>query len=278
VSITKVVVFFTKNPTKLSLHFSEFSTIFYAFYKFQQFANTIGDTVLRWGPWKEMGARNVALGHGCRRLRLRCRPGKVGRRASESPLVDLRPKLGSRWPWWWRGAVAGGASRGCPTPGEARRPAGLHGVLWVPTGPSIGVGRSCGWGVSKNRSSPRRHPWRTMADRQRVAGSRAQGEGDDLLYRWITRLQVPSGPTGYLGTRATGRRRTDRRSKEWCATGEWGLSTRHAGTSRAASGRAVPREGTRPRPAHGPDANAVVRRAARTGGQGQRVPVRHVAV
>jgi hypothetical protein len=31
----------------LSLHFSEFSPIFYGFYKIQQFANTIGDTVLR---------------------------------------------------------------------------------------------------------------------------------------------------------------------------------------------------------------------------------------
>jgi hypothetical protein len=37
--------------------------IFYAFYKFQQFANTIGDTVVHWRPWKQMGARNVALGH-----------------------------------------------------------------------------------------------------------------------------------------------------------------------------------------------------------------------
>jgi hypothetical protein len=35
VSITKVVGFFTTNPKKLSLHFSEVSTIFYAFYKFQ---------------------------------------------------------------------------------------------------------------------------------------------------------------------------------------------------------------------------------------------------
>jgi hypothetical protein len=36
VSITKVVVLFTTNRTKFSLDFSEFSTIFYAFYKFQQ--------------------------------------------------------------------------------------------------------------------------------------------------------------------------------------------------------------------------------------------------
>jgi hypothetical protein len=36
VSITKVVVFFTTNPTKLVLNFSKFSMIFYAFYKFLQ--------------------------------------------------------------------------------------------------------------------------------------------------------------------------------------------------------------------------------------------------
>jgi hypothetical protein len=33
--ITKVVGFFTTNPTKLSLHFSDFSTILYGFYKNQ---------------------------------------------------------------------------------------------------------------------------------------------------------------------------------------------------------------------------------------------------
>jgi hypothetical protein len=41
VSITNVVAFFTTNPTKLILQFSEFSMNFYTFYKFQQFVNTI---------------------------------------------------------------------------------------------------------------------------------------------------------------------------------------------------------------------------------------------
>jgi hypothetical protein len=36
VTITKVVVLFTTIPTKLSLHFSEFATNFYTFYKFLQ--------------------------------------------------------------------------------------------------------------------------------------------------------------------------------------------------------------------------------------------------
>jgi hypothetical protein len=47
VRITKVSVFFTMNPTKLVLHFSEFSTIFYTFYKFQQMEYTIEEVILR---------------------------------------------------------------------------------------------------------------------------------------------------------------------------------------------------------------------------------------
>jgi hypothetical protein len=52
VSITKVVLFFTTNPTKLSLKFSEFSTIFHAFYKFLQTRYTIEVIVLHRSPWK----------------------------------------------------------------------------------------------------------------------------------------------------------------------------------------------------------------------------------
>jgi hypothetical protein len=48
--MTKVAVFFTTNPTKLSLHVSEFSTIFYAFYKFQQFTTTIEDSLCTGDP------------------------------------------------------------------------------------------------------------------------------------------------------------------------------------------------------------------------------------
>jgi hypothetical protein len=43
VSITKVVVFFTTNPTKFSVKFSKFSTNLYAFYKFLQKVFTIAD-------------------------------------------------------------------------------------------------------------------------------------------------------------------------------------------------------------------------------------------
>jgi membrane protein insertase Oxa1/YidC/SpoIIIJ len=40
-SITEVVGSFKTNPTKLCLHFSKFSTIFYAIYKILQNSNTI---------------------------------------------------------------------------------------------------------------------------------------------------------------------------------------------------------------------------------------------
>jgi hypothetical protein len=50
------------NPTKLGLHFSDFSVIFYAIYKSQEISLTIGVTLLRGGPWKEIFFCNVALG------------------------------------------------------------------------------------------------------------------------------------------------------------------------------------------------------------------------
>jgi hypothetical protein len=46
----KVVGFFTTNPTKLGLYFSDFSTILYEFYKIQQFHLDLEETVLRTGP------------------------------------------------------------------------------------------------------------------------------------------------------------------------------------------------------------------------------------
>jgi hypothetical protein len=47
VSIIKVVVLFTSNLAKLSLHFSKFSKIFRPFYKFPQIGYTIEDVILR---------------------------------------------------------------------------------------------------------------------------------------------------------------------------------------------------------------------------------------
>jgi hypothetical protein len=69
------------NPTKLFLHFSEFATIFYTFYKFLQNCNTIEDELLHRDPcnfskshtytlrshktpWKDLGSCNATLGRG----------------------------------------------------------------------------------------------------------------------------------------------------------------------------------------------------------------------
>jgi hypothetical protein len=86
VRITKVIVFFTVNPTKLVLQFSEFFTTFYTFSKFLQICNTIEDVLLHRGPYnfskshactprlhqtprKDLGACNWVLGRGRRRAR-----------------------------------------------------------------------------------------------------------------------------------------------------------------------------------------------------------------
>jgi hypothetical protein len=45
-------------PTKFRLHFSEFPTNCYAFYKFLQKEYTIEDASLLLGPWKEIWTRN----------------------------------------------------------------------------------------------------------------------------------------------------------------------------------------------------------------------------
>jgi hypothetical protein len=65
--ITKVVGYFTVNPTKLVLHFSDFSTILYGFYKKQESHFTIGVTLLQEGPRKELLRCNVAPGAAGRR-------------------------------------------------------------------------------------------------------------------------------------------------------------------------------------------------------------------
>jgi hypothetical protein len=53
---------FHKESNKLSLHFSEFTTILYRFYKIQQFTTTIEDSLLHLGPWKELDPHRYTLG------------------------------------------------------------------------------------------------------------------------------------------------------------------------------------------------------------------------
>jgi hypothetical protein len=45
--ITKGVGYFTMNPTKLALHFADFSVILYAIYKNQEITFTIGVHLLQ---------------------------------------------------------------------------------------------------------------------------------------------------------------------------------------------------------------------------------------
>jgi hypothetical protein len=117
VSITEVVVFFTTNPTKLDLQYSEFSTIFYTFYKFPQICNTIevppftrvprknqtfadGSLVGTKHPIKKSGLAigPLAMGGGglagIRRLRRRSQPGKRRGMTASSPRTDWQARLG----------------------------------------------------------------------------------------------------------------------------------------------------------------------------------------
>jgi hypothetical protein len=103
VSITKVVVLFTSNPTKLSLHFSDFSTIFYAFYKFQQMEYTIEDVTLRRGP-QNSGGSGGALGRVKVRSQAQAHLGSVGGLGSGRGVAGVGAR---RWP-----AAAAAAARG----------------------------------------------------------------------------------------------------------------------------------------------------------------------
>jgi hypothetical protein len=63
VRITKVVVLFTTVPTKFSLNFSEFSTIFYTFYKFLQTGYNIEDSFHAETPGKNQTLADRSLVH-----------------------------------------------------------------------------------------------------------------------------------------------------------------------------------------------------------------------
>jgi hypothetical protein len=77
--------FFTTNPTKLSLHFSDFSTIFYGLYKILQNSNTIWDSLLHWGPGISAGSQRCPYFADKTSevfLTSQCRPWGVGWRGS----------------------------------------------------------------------------------------------------------------------------------------------------------------------------------------------------
>jgi hypothetical protein len=124
VSITKVVVFSTTNPTKLSLHFSEFSTIFYAFISFSKWGILLKMQFYAEGPGKIWGQAIGSLdprGGGLaeiRRLRRSSRPGKVSGSTTCSPRVGWRPWFGRRSRRRGCSAMAGGGGRGGSGSGE----------------------------------------------------------------------------------------------------------------------------------------------------------------
>jgi hypothetical protein len=110
---------FTRSPTKLSLHFSEFSTIFYRFHKFQvkgfsieeavfatnplersealekcpRFATSERSEVLQWGPRWRPAVVTMKFRRGRRPW-----PGGSGRRVVRwSPRLGLRVRSGRRF-------------------------------------------------------------------------------------------------------------------------------------------------------------------------------------
>jgi hypothetical protein len=110
VSITQVVVFSTTSPTKLVWHFSEFSTMFYTFYKFLQKGYTIEDVSLRLGPWNDSGPRNWVPRPTGRQARRKSggSGGAPGRGTARGRVPHLGP-IGSRG--WGGEALYGGARR-----------------------------------------------------------------------------------------------------------------------------------------------------------------------
>jgi hypothetical protein len=107
------------NPTNSVLHFSEFSTIFYAFYKFLQKEYTIEDVSLRLGPWKDprpcnwvprptgrrarrkSGGSGGAPGRGMARGRVHAHLGWVGGLGSGGGVAGVGVR---RWPAAARGS------------------------------------------------------------------------------------------------------------------------------------------------------------------------------
>jgi hypothetical protein len=135
------VIFFTTNPTKFSLQFSDFSTNFYAFYKFLQKVFTIADPFytrvprnlpsltdrplistntlqegrgLQLSPWPWEAAGSP----GFRWLRRRSRPGNGVESSTCSPRCDWWPRLGRRGCRRGESMAAGGGCRGGADSGE----------------------------------------------------------------------------------------------------------------------------------------------------------------
>jgi hypothetical protein len=96
--ITKVVRFFTTNPTKVILNFYDFSRIFYGFYKILQMTNTIEVTALQSAPWFSGGSQlcpYFAVRTSERFITLQCHPwGRWPARLAGFRRARLRPRPG----------------------------------------------------------------------------------------------------------------------------------------------------------------------------------------
>jgi hypothetical protein len=95
---TKVVGLFTRNPKKLSLHFSDFPTNFYGFYKFQQKAFTIEESTMQTGPWKILSFTTMPSAFTIRPLQDRNQCTWVPGGAGSSPPTRRRPDLAEERP------------------------------------------------------------------------------------------------------------------------------------------------------------------------------------
>jgi hypothetical protein len=156
------VGYFTTNPKKLVLHFSNFSTIFYTIYKKQPKHFYYWSYQLQGGPQKDLLFCNVIPGGGrparlagIRRARLRSRTGEGGGRLKAHLGVDLVGRTGAeRLRRASTPATSGGGCHGCPE----RRAFGREGQQAVGVA-SRGLAEMekgyFGLGSARNRSSPR---------------------------------------------------------------------------------------------------------------------------
>jgi hypothetical protein len=155
---TQVVGFFTGNPTKLSLHFSSFSTIFYGFYKNHHKGFTIqetnyGEVLGKFPIFIEMPSRQKVW-HPCPPVavarRRRCGAHRVKKmaqgcdwthmgsivedsRTGTAPArvfggARLQRPLELRFRWGWGGAAQCVGARASVGPSGGLRVAGRH---WV---------------------------------------------------------------------------------------------------------------------------------------------------
>jgi hypothetical protein len=131
---------FTRNTTKLGLHFSDVSTIFYEFYKIQHLHLDLEETILRTGP------RILQTSPRDEKLDCNWVPGSMAGGGSSIP---VRGRLGSVGKG--RGSAQGAHLRPIPGVGRLRGRAGegarrhqtpAAAAIGLPTDRSLGLGHT----------------------------------------------------------------------------------------------------------------------------------------